>query len=470
MNSEVTFRNVLKECVDLAGKEQQFDWKRVINFLSDLGPQFEKERRTLLHLYSEGHALDKMHQDIIGRRDLKYSVVKYVGYMDEVMEIKQSHAEYIVCSIVYALTGQQIDLSESDESVGESFASGHISGKVSGQTSSQITDQTSKDSFYQNQASLKQSQNSTSSGKTASDNKTSTGKEDKVSRARTAHQTAVAKYKAKDYREAFSQFTIASSLDVFPESHYCLGIMYENGYYVNKNDAKAIELYKKAIAEGHEKSKDALKRLTEQLKRTTYSYSSNYDSKSAHYYSIGIQCFAKWNYKDCYDNMIKAADLGNADAMEYIGFMYQQGYHVKSNEKKALEWYEKAAKKGHKEAKAKLEQLRVKSAPKKTTAPTSLSNYSQNKQLSAQEFYELGGKAFSSLDYKGMYNNYKVAADMGHVEAIYYMGYMYQQGYYVDKDEGKALGWYARAAKKGHKAARTKMMQLKNKGITPIPS
>lgn len=51
----------------------------------------------------------------------------------------------------------------------------------------------------------------------------------------------------------------------------------------------------------------------------------------------------------------KAAELGNVEAMYYLGECYRDGSGVDEDQKKAVEWFTKAAKQGHEEAKAELE-------------------------------------------------------------------------------------------------------------------
>jgi TPR repeat protein len=55
----------------------------------------------------------------------------------------------------------------------------------------------------------------------------------------------------------------------------------------------------------------------------------------------------------------KAADKGNTIAMVNLGMLYRNGWGVAQDYAKAREWYEKAANKGEAEAKAKLEQLPI---------------------------------------------------------------------------------------------------------------
>jgi TPR repeat protein len=51
------------------------------------------------------------------------------------------------------------------------------------------------------------------------------------------------------------------------------------------------------------------------------------------------------------------AAAGNEMAMGYLGLLYEKGFGVAQDFDKAREWYEKAAEKGDTSAKARLEQL-----------------------------------------------------------------------------------------------------------------
>ena len=53
----------------------------------------------------------------------------------------------------------------------------------------------------------------------------------------------------------------------------------------------------------------------------------------------------------------KAAKQNNFYAQYNIGYMYEYGNGVSKNKKKAIAWYKKAAKQGHKSAKEKVKKL-----------------------------------------------------------------------------------------------------------------
>jgi len=64
--------------------------------------------------------------------------------------------------------------------------------------------------------------------------------------------------------------------------------------------------------------------------------------------------------------------------------------------------------------------------------------------------FDDGVVAFIRGDGAEAYRIWKPLADKGDVEAQYHLGYMYQTGTGVDKDNNQALFWYHKAAKNGH--------------------
>jgi len=117
-----------------------------------------------------------------------------------------------------------------------------------------------------------------------------------------------------------------------------------------------------------------------------------------------------------------AAEQGDADAQFDLGSLYDFGWRwfVMKDEVKAKEWYEKAAEQGVSVAKTRLAELRSQSGDKD--------------------------------DCLAAYEEFKAAAEEGDPTAQnelagYYSKYMIDQG--VEKDDGKAVYWYKKAAKQG---------------------
>ncbi len=65
-------------------------------------------------------------------------------------------------------------------------------------------------------------------------------------------------YNQQKYKEAFDYFIKSST----KESYYVLGLMYENGYYVEQSDAMAYEYYNKAYINGYEPAKKDVDRFS----------------------------------------------------------------------------------------------------------------------------------------------------------------------------------------------------------------
>ena len=75
--------------------------------------------------------------------------------------------------------------------------------------------------------------------------------------------------------------------------------------------------------------------------------------------SLGKLCSygeVAWNEKSA-EWFEKAAELGNVDAMGYLGYCYEYGMGVTQNYDMALEWYKKAAELGNTGAEIGLERL-----------------------------------------------------------------------------------------------------------------
>jgi len=73
-------------------------------------------------------------------------------------------------------------------------------------------------------------------------------------------------------------------------------------------------------------------------------------------------------------------------------------------------------------------------------------------QALAQNF-ERGLAAYNRLDMQNAYKEFGPLAEMGHVEAQVYLGWMYARGEWVQKDHKLALHWFNKAARSGSSMA-----------------
>jgi len=139
-------------------------------------------------------------------------------------------------------------------------------------------------------------------------------------------------------------------------------------------------------------------------------------------YSLGYSGVVQ-SYKKATRLFQRAADLGNVNAMNQVGFAHQHGNGVKIDKKKMIKYYRMAADLGYERA-----QFNV-------------ANCYYNGEGVARDFVEAA-------------RIYKLASDHGHTDSEYALGQMHERGHEVAAaDIVEATGWYERAAAKGHKGA-----------------
>lgn len=188
-------------------------------------------------------------------------------------------------------------------------------------------------------------------------------------------------------------------------AQYNLGVMYENGRGVAKDERQAMEWYHKAAEQGNAKAKsafeDMLARAVSQtdVKITLPSFLLEppseipfvIEEQKASKEIIQLQkaveagdvqalyMLGKSFIKGLYGVSIdvargvmclkRAADQGHITAQFNIGVAFEQGHGVAKDERQAVEWYSKAAAQGHAAAKRELERLQATSLPSATVYP-----------------------------------------------------------------------------------------------------
>lgn len=114
-------------------------------------------------------------------------------------------------------------------------------------------------------------------------------------------------YEEEDYENAYHQHFKAIE-SKYANSYNCLGVMFQDGKFVNKDIKKAVELYQSA----------------KQLKCGWASY------------NLGL-LYETDNIEKAYNNFKEGADLGCAGCIHKLAIFYLKGLHVKSDEKKVYE-------------------------------------------------------------------------------------------------------------------------------------
>ena len=71
-------------------------------------------------------------------------------------------------------------------------------------------------------------------------------------------------------------------------------------------------------------------------------------------FNIGLDAYNAGNFKIARMEFTYLAEQGNAEAQFFLGVMYSNGFGVPQDHGKALQWYRRAAERGHESAQAKL--------------------------------------------------------------------------------------------------------------------
>lgn len=116
------------------------------------------------------------------------------------------------------------------------------------------------------------------------------------------------------------------------------------------------------------------------------------------------------------------ANQGDAEAMNNLGVIYDQGKGVESDAGRATHWFAQSANAGN---------------------PTGMSNY-------ARMLVQGRGIPVNTAEAARWFDK---AARLGQPEAQYNLGYLYENGHGVPKDSKAAAAWYSRAASSGQKDA-----------------
>ena len=168
---------------------------------------------------------------------------------------------------------------------------------------------------------------------------------------------AVAAYNAGNYEKAFRLWKpLAEQGDA--DAQYNLGLMYDYGEGVPKDDAKAVYWYRKAAEQGHAKAQFNL----------GWMYANGEGVAED-----GAKAFSWYR---------KAAEQGHAKAQVKLGAMYIAGEGVPKDDVKAVNWFRKAAEQGYAKAQEKVAELEKKAAEQRDVVSTAKPSGNNRSSLS----------------------------------------------------------------------------------------
>ncbi len=154
----------------------------------------------------------------------------------------------------------------------------------------------------------------------------------------------------------------------------------------------------------------------------------------------------------------KLADQGNANAQFMLGNLYEEG----RNFSEAKGWYQKAADQGYEPARDALKRLIASDTPTASTTETK-----PNAPTTAQGQYVMGshyeyGYGGVTVNYPQAAYWYRQAADQGYADAQFNLGWLYENGLGVGKDNDRAKVWYQKAADQGNLGAQSGLQRLQS--------
>lgn len=223
-----------------------------------------------------------------------------------------------------------------------------------------------------------------------------------------------------DNKESGVSYIKEAAVLGFVPAKFSLGNLYYKGLGVDFNKDKAYEWYEKAALQGYAPAQHRLGEwfesdvVTQDKEKSIEWYKkAALQGYVASQYKMGL--FIYWmRMNDIFDNIFNNINAINHTLKCGVGF--------NENELNALEWFEKAANQGHREAQYMTGLL-----------------YKENKNASLAISW------------------FVQAAKQEHVESMYQLGLIYENGYYgVLQNKSLSRRWYKSAAKYGHKEAKKK--------------
>ena len=211
-----------------------------------------------------------------------------------------------------------------------------------------------------------------------------------------------------------------------PEYQFNLGEMYYNGISVAKDETKAVKWFRKAADQGNASAQYNLGMMYEDGKGVAKDE------------TIAVEWYTK------------SAEQGNTSAQYNLGVMYEEGKGVKKDETKAAEWFRKVSEQGY-----------VKDEPEPDPKVIETINVEWYKKAAEQGIVDvqvnLGwmyqyGVGVKKDETKAL-ELYRKAAEQGNVKAQFNTGWMYYTGSGIAKDKDKAVEWFKKAAKQNNDRA-----------------
>lgn len=237
------------------------------------------------------------------------------------------------------------------------------------------------------------------------------------------------------------------------QSQFILGLFYQDGKGVEKDEKEAVKWFRLAAEQGHldaqvqlarayELGRGVRKDLKESLK--WFRLAAGQGDKDLQY-RLG-RAYARGDYvsqdsKEAAKWFRLAAEQGHAKSQQVLAVMYLSGEGVPQDSKEAIKWFRKTAAQ-HPDSQKQVAQFYAE--------VTNLAT--EEGEAAAQNFlgamYYLGEKV--PHDYKEAVKWFHLAAEQGNSDAQYNLATAYQTGEGVFQDKQEAYIWFSLAALSGN--------------------
>lgn len=178
-------------------------------------------------------------------------------------------------------------------------------------------------------------------------------------------------YKKNEFEKAFRIFKeMADAGD--SQGLYNLGIMYESGKGVERNEEKALQSFQKCADNWFD---NCLFEMGNVYMYGSFNVQKNSGKAYDYYMKVALKGHTEAEYKvgsmnfrgdgvgrndeTAFKFMKKAADKGHILGQRSIGIMYESGWGVKKNETEAINYYKKSAKQGDQASVQQLKKLGI---------------------------------------------------------------------------------------------------------------
>ncbi|GES98862.1 Sel1 repeat family protein [Rhizophagus clarus] len=241
-----------------------------------------------------------------------------------------------------------------------------------------------------------------------------------------------------------------------------MGFFYQFGIGCNIDKKRAMELYYLAINNETEKNflnenfskKQLIENLLELAKNGDFE--AQYNLAICYKNGSGIET----NYEKAFKWLLSSAENKNPEAQYHLAIFYMDGIGVQKDEKEAFNWFSKSEQSGYLDIQNKNERESFEKNLKLAIANDAI----------AQDYlgycYQFG-KGISKNETKafGWYLKSANAGFAGYAEGQFNLGYCYENAIGTGKNETKAFEWYLRSAIAGNTKAQNRLGKCYIDGI-----